>query len=172
VPARENGVECLAQHLFHRPFAGLPRPSPEPGAVVLERQPEQRHETGSTSRTRPSTAITTTSSPGATPAGPRASQTSPSSFTWPLGVSARTTTAVRPTSVSTPTVARRRFDQRTKNVVSAASIAKPTTTATIPHGDGSTVRASTIATIVSTRRAYGVRLRVGHPVFPRYVVGS
>ena len=42
---RQHGVERLAQHALDRPLAGLPRPAPEPGPVVLERQPERRHAT-------------------------------------------------------------------------------------------------------------------------------
>ena len=49
-----------------RPFAPrLPRPATEAGPVVLERQPELHSWTASTSRTRPSTARTRTSRPGA-----------------------------------------------------------------------------------------------------------
>ena len=40
-PGREDAVERLAQHALDRALARLPRPAAEPGAVVLERQPER-----------------------------------------------------------------------------------------------------------------------------------
>ena len=48
-----------------------------------------------------------------------------------------------------PGPASRELHDRTKNAVSATSIAAATSTAIQPHGAGSTVRARTIATIVS-----------------------
>ena len=38
VPAREDGVKCLAQHPLDRAQRGLPRPAVEAGSVVFERQ--------------------------------------------------------------------------------------------------------------------------------------
>ena len=133
-PRRQHGVERLAQHAFDRPLTGLPRPPAKPGPVVLERQP-QACDASNTGRERAPRealrtcawkasrrardrrrALTVTSArTGGTFSPARASQISPSSCTCPRGDSARTTTAVRPTSVSAPTVARRRFDQRAKN---------------------------------------------------------
>ena len=59
--------------------------------------------------------------------------------------------AVRPTSVSAPTVARRRFDQRAKKPISTTSMAAAPATATMPHGEGRTVSARITATMVSMR---------------------
>ena len=64
-----------------------------------------------------------------------------------------THTAVRPTSVSTPTEVRRRFDQRRKNAVSAMSIAAAPRIAIQFHGLGRTVRQNPPATIVTTSTA-------------------
>ena len=73
--ARIDRVERLAERALDRSLAGLPRPAVERATVVLERQLEQRHGrwfyhaltvagAGSTSSTRPSTALTTTGAPG------------------------------------------------------------------------------------------------------------
>ena len=117
------------------PRAARPRPSARPAAAPSrETRSRRTRASAAASPRRPSSArvtrrldarargrrppVTTTSlARRDRPARrPRASQISPSSCTCPRGDSARTTTAVRPTSVSAPTVARRRFDQRTKNV--------------------------------------------------------
>jgi large subunit ribosomal protein L17 len=118
--------------------------------ALASQVPSSSHSIASTSSTRPSIAVTTTSRPGSTSVGARASHTSPSSLTWPPGERARTTTALRPTRVPAPTTARRRFDHRTKNAVSATSIAPAAIIAIQPHGAGRTVSARTTATIVST----------------------
>ena len=62
-PPGQDRVERVAQGALDGPRARLARPALEAGAVVLERQP-QGHARGSTSRTSPSTPVTTTSSPG------------------------------------------------------------------------------------------------------------
>jgi len=153
-----RSTRCCTRYARTRTVQRDPRRSD--GAVDRPPTGPCSGDAGSTSRTRPSTRVTTTSLPGARSSGPRASQTSPSSFTCPRGAGGRTTTAVRPTSVSTPTTALRRLDQRTKTAVSPTSTAAARPTARAPHGEGSTVRASTIAAIVSTNEAYGLRRKV------------
>ena len=86
VPARVRRRRApRAAHAFDRPPARLARPAAKPGAVVLEREPQRLH--GATTRARPRARGRRDRSRRPPPRlelrRGAASQTSPSSFTWP-----------------------------------------------------------------------------------------